>query len=392
MTEIRRIFNFGTVRLNYTENDVKNAVKYVHDRFGENYVNKKGIQPWQIACVSMMFTHAYEILKDPNYLAWAKNALYVDYGISDDQCWGANAILELNRNNVEANPEDFGGDKPLNNRYQDIFDKTLTTEKGEAEQPYNGFYCTEHKGIYWDKKYNSFNTCTMGQAICLAYNILNSGILEINNKQVGDFGKEWLERVLINSLIDEETGRVYDNCGYDLQPRTGGEKQFTYNNGTSIAALALAAKYAKYNPKKVHSYGNLADKCMNYVMNKMLRSGALCSPDAETFENFAADRHAFNGIFMHFIPYYLLSDDIPFTETRNIAIEWIKTQANLVWGNILKIQKFKNQDCIYDVSYNWEDPSDYGQGNFDCMTTVSGIECLLTGICASRVVRYYIEV
>lgn len=350
--------------LKYATDDVKSAVKYVHDRWRDNYKYKTGIEEWQISCVSMMFTHAYEIFKDNDYLEWAKDAAYIEYNLSDDQCWGATANLELWRYDK----------KRVGDMFRIIFDKTLTTEKGTAGEPYTGFYSPKYHGIYWNKDFNSFNTCTMGPAICLAYNIINAGISRIQDKYVAKYANCWLEDILIKTLINNVTGQVYDNCN----SRSINFGEYTYNYGTSIAALALAAKY---NTEKAKNYGILADKCMDYVMSRMVRNNeALFSPYAPIFGNTGGCSHAFNGIFMHFIPYYLFSENLPDSNTRDRAKAWIKGQANLVWEkNIRGIQAIKKQDYIYDVSYNWEDPTDYKEGHFDCMTTVSGIECLLTG-------------
>jgi len=85
-----------------SKKDVRNMVDYIHEHYRDDYTSfgNSKILDWQKAVVSMMFVHAYEVLGDAKYLDWANDALYVEYNLSDDQCWGANALVELNQHGI----------------------------------------------------------------------------------------------------------------------------------------------------------------------------------------------------------------------------------------------------------------------------------------------------
>jgi hypothetical protein len=94
----------------------------------------------------------------------------------------------------------------------------------------------------------------------------------------------------------------------------------------------------------------------------------LYSPSADFRNNNA---HAFNGIFMHFVPFYLFSD-CP-AHSKNQLKDFIGNCAVAVWK---QTEEKKNQGNQYAVSYSWGKPFNAAETN--CMTTVSAAECLLT--------------
>jgi isoleucyl-tRNA synthetase len=74
---------------------------------------------------------------------------------------------------------------------------------------------------------------------------------------------------------------------------------------------------------------------------------------------------------MHFVPFYLFSD-CPAT-SKNQLKDFIGQCATAVWK---QTREKKNQENQYAVSYSWGKPFNTAETN--CMTTVSGAECLLT--------------
>ena len=354
----------------YSKNDLRKVIRYIHQTYRSDYTSTHNQQTldWQKASVAMMYVHAYELLGDAQYLKWASDALYVEFNISDDQCWGANALLELSRHGVKAVPQPYTNDagktfKPAYS-YQDIFDLGLTTQNGTAPAPYTGFYDAPESGgaggICWSKAFTSYNTCTLGQAIVLAYLMPEQSV---NGKSPREFASLWMN--LQNELLlDAASGKVYDN--YQLPAKSKNSGNYSYNNGTVLAALGLA--WMKDSARHADAPA-LADKLVDYVLSVMTRDGALYSPDAD-FSN--RNAHAFNGIFMHFLPYYLFAD-LP---SRNKAKLKAYTQgcASIVWKQIMDNQKLHPGN--YGVSYSWTEA--YSEAQTNCMTSVSGAECLLT--------------
>lgn len=359
--------------VSYTKNDVAKVVDYIHETYKEDYtaLPSKQTLDWQKACVAMMYVHAYEVLGDRKYLDWAQEAVYVAFDFSDDLCWGANAILELNRHNVQVNSKSFSDydDGTVYNEiyaYQTIFDKALTTPTGTAPSPYFGFLdssSTGFGGIFWDKKSSAYHSCTMGQAIVLGYLIPE---ITINGKSPKDFASRWMDTQK-KYLIDEKDGKVFDSYRLTSQKKTFAD--FSYNYGTTLAALGLAWNKDKDRQPNV---GAIADAIVNHITTKMTNEyGVLYSPNAI---DLSKDSIAFNGVFMHFVPYYLFSD-IP-SANKSKMKEYINNCALAVWNQIDKNPNKKNNN--YSISYSWEKPHDKETTN--CMTTVSGVECLLTSI------------
>lgn len=357
----------------YTKNDVAKVVDYIHKTYKEDYtaLPSKQTLDWQKACVAMMFVHAYEVLGDEKYLKWAEEALYVAFDFSDDQCWGANAILELNKHHVKINPKSYAhyeDGKVYNEEYsyKNIFDQTLTTPAGTSPAPYFGFLDgskTGFGGIFWSKENTAYHSCTMGQATILAYLIPES---TINGKSPEDFASRWMS-IQTKYLIDEKTGRVYDS--YTLSSKKQNAGDFAYNYGTTLAALGLAWNK---DQERHQTVGSTADAVVNYIITAMTdQYGVLYNPNAV---DLSKDSIAFNGIFMHFVPYYLFSD-IP-SVNKNKLKDYISNCALAVWNQINTNPNKKNNN--YGISYSWGKPYDTNTTN--CMTTVSGVECLLTAI------------
>lgn len=357
----------------YTKKDIVKIVDYIHKTFKDDYTSlpSKQTLDWQKACVAMMYVHAYEVLGDKKYLKWAEEAVYVAFDFSDDQCWGANAILELNKHNIQVNPKSYAhyeDGKVYNEEYsyKNIFDKTLTTPLGTAPAPYFGFLDgsnTGFGGVFWNKENHAYHSCTMGQAIVLAYLIPEK---TINGKSPKDFASQWTS-IQTKYLIDETSGKVYDS--YRLSSKKQNSGDFAYNFGTTLAALGLAwNKDQERHP----TVGTTADAVVNYIITKMTDNyGVLYNPAAI---DLSKDSIAFNGIFMHFVPYYLFSD-IP-SVNKNAMKEYINNCSLVVWDQIKKnSNKEKNN---YSISYSWGKP--YDKKTTNCMTTVSGVECLLTAI------------
>lgn len=359
--------------ISYSKKDVAKVVDYIHKTYKEDYTSlpSKQTLDWQKACVAMMFVHAYEVLGDEKYLKWAEEAVYVAFDFSDDQCWGANAILELNKHNIQANPKSYThyeNGKVYNEEYsyKNIFDKTLTTPLGTAADPYFGFLDnskTGFGGIFWNKQNHAYHSCTMGQAIVLAYLIPEN---TINDKSTKDFASRWMS-IQTEYLIDAKTGKVYDS--YVLSSKKQNSGDFVYNYGTTLAALGLA--WNKDQERQL-TVGTTADAIVNYIITKMTdKYGVLYNPNAV---DLSKDSIAFNGIFMHFVPYYLFSD-IP-SANKNKMKEYINNCSLVVWDQIKKnSNKEKNN---YSISYSWGKP--HNKKTTNCMTTVSGVECLLTSI------------
>lgn len=356
--------------VHYNKNDLRKVIHYIHQAYRSDYTSTHNQQTldWQKASVAMMYIHAYELLGDAQYLKWASDALYVEFNISDDQCWGANALLELNRHGAKAVSQPYTNDvgktfKPAYS-YQDIFDFGLTTKNGTAPAPYTGFYDDPASGgaggVCWNKAFTSYNTCTLGQAIVLAY-LMPEHL--INGKSPKKFASLWMS--LQNELLlDAASGKVYDN--YQLPSKSKNSGNYSYNNGTVLAALGLA--WMKDSTRHADAPA-LADKLVDYVLSVMTSNGALYSPDAD-FGN--RNAHAFNGIFMHFIPYYLFSD-LP-SNNKSKLKTYTQNCASMVWKQIQNNQK--QHPGNYGVSYSWADA--YLESQTNCMTSVSGAECLLT--------------
>lgn len=350
--------------------EVKLMIDYIHDHYREDYTSfgNSKILDWQKANVSMMFIHAFEVLGDQKYLDWANDALYVEYNLSDDQCWGANALLELNQHGIKPKPRSYKAESgtvyTMNYSYQDIFDYGLTTSNKSAPAPYFGFYDDPAdngtRGIFWNRDLTSYNSCTLGQAIILAYRIPEK---EINKKSPDEFASTWLD-LQCKLLIDHSSGLIYDN--YQLGNKSQNRGNYSYNNGIVLGALGLAIQ----KDKEEHPDApKIAEKVVDYVINHMSENGVLYSPSADFRNNNA---HAFNGIFMHFVPFYLFANDEP--EARNQMKAFIAICASSVWKQINESDK--NQENKFAVSYSWGKPFNPEETN--CMTTVSGAECLLT--------------
>ena len=357
----------------YSKNDVARVVDYIHKTYREDYKSlpSKQTLDWQKSIVAMMFVHAYEVLGDKKYLDWAQDAVYVAFDFSDDQCWGANAIYELNRHNVQVKSKpfsDYDDGTIYNEKYsfQTIFDKALTTPLGTAPIPYFGFLdnsSTGFGGIFWDKKNAAYHSCTMGQAIVLAYLIPE---ITINGKSPKDFASRWMD-IQKKYLVDQKVGQVFDS--YRLSSQKQNAADYSYNYGTTLAALGLAWNKDK---DRHPDAGAIADAIVNYINTKMTNEyGVLYNPNAIVLSK---DSIAFNAIFMHFVPYYLFSE-IP-SSNKNIMKEYINNCALAVWNQIDKNPNKKNND--YSISYSWGRPHDKETTN--CMTTVSGVECLLTNM------------
>ena len=350
--------------------EITKVVDYVHENYREDYTALHGGKTldWQKAIVAMMFVHAYEVLGDEKYLDWANDALYVEYNISDDQCWGANAILELNRHGIKPSPKPYidgtGNSFQTKYSYEEIFEYGLTTEKGKAPAPFTGFYDNPEAGgkggIFWNREFATYNTCTMGQAIVLAYLMPEK---RINGNLTKEYASEWLN-LQCDLLLDPKSGLVYDN--YRLRSGDRNRGNYSYNNGTVLAALGLG--WAKDSVRHRNA-PEIAEKLVDYVVENMSKNGVLYSPSADFRNNNA---HAFNGIFMHFIPYYLFST-LPSSNKVKMK-KYIENCATSVWKQIENNRAHFPND--YSVSYLWNEEHQTATAN--CMTTVSGAECLLT--------------
>ncbi|MFA5330695.1 MAG: glycoside hydrolase family 76 protein [Prolixibacteraceae bacterium] len=354
----------------FKKSDIKKVIEYIHDHYREDYTSfgNSKILDWQKAVVSMMFVHAYEVLGEAKYLEWAKDALYVEYNLSDDQCWGANALLELNRHGVQiksGNYKDESGKAfQMNYAYQDIFNYGLTSSHKTAPSPYFGYYDDPKEngkgGIFWNRNFSSYNTCTLGQAIILAFRMPES---EINGKSPIEFANAWLH-LQRDLLIDRNSGLIYDN--YQLKSRQSNIGNYSYNNGIVLGAIGLASKKAR---SQFPDLEKTASTVVDFVVNQMAEKGVLYSPSAD-FRN--SNAHAFNGIFMHFVPYFIFSE-CP-DAAKNKLNDFITQCAIAVWNQIdAKPGETENK---FAVSYSWGKP--FNAAETDCMTTVSGAECLLT--------------
>lgn len=347
-----------------TKQDAKEAVDYVHERYLQDYTSfgNKKILDWQKSVVSMMFVHAYDVLGDAKYLKWAKEALFVDYNLSDDQCWGANAVLELNLHQVQLaakkHKDPAGKEIEVIDSYQDIFDHALTTSPQSAPPFFYGYYDDPKTqgggGIFWNRDHRSYNTCTLAQAATLAFRMPEK---EINGKSPREFASTWLH-LQCDLLIDKDTGLVFDN--YQLRNKRHYPGNYSYNNGTVLAALGLASKKAKERHPGIRE---VSGKVMNFVMTDMAEDGVLYSPSAD-FGN--SNAHAFNGVFMHFAPLFFFSDA---PEDARKQMETLVNQS----ASAVRKQMTSNRTAI---SYSWGKPFNETEAN--CMTTVSGVECLLT--------------
>lgn len=352
-----------------SKKDVQNMVDYIHNHYRDDYTSfgNSKILDWQKAVVSMMFIHAYEVLGDAKYLEWANDALYVEYNLSDDQCWGANALVELNQHGIKPAAKEYkdeaGKSYLMKYSYQDIFNYGMTTAPKAAPVPYFGYYDdpanSGQRGVFWNRQCNSYNTCTLGQAIILAFRMPEK---EINGKSPLEFASTWL-RLQNELLIDQQSGLIFDN--YQLGSKQSNKGNYAYNNGIVLGALGLALQKA---PAQHTFVPDVAAKVVNFVTTGMSENGVLYSPSADFRNNNA---HAFNGIFMHFAPFYLFSD-CP-ANSKNQLKDFIGHCATAVWT---QIDEKKNQENQYAVSYSWGKPFNASETN--CMTTVSGAECLLT--------------
>ncbi len=349
--------------------EVRKMVDYIHENYRDDYTSfgNTKILDWQKAVVSMMFVHAYEVLGDAKYLDWANDALYVEYNLSDDQCWGANAVLELNQHGIKTAPREYKNEEgksfTMNYSYQDIFNYGLTTAPKVAPDPYFGYYDAPgnggQRGVYWNRQCSSYNTCTLGQSIILAFRIPEK---EVNGKSPLEFASTWMN-LQNDLLIDQSTGLIFDN--YQLRSKQSNKGNYSYNNGIVLGALGLARQKAANQ----HPYiDKISSKVVDFVVNHMSENGALYSPSADFRNNNA---HAFNGIFMHFVPFYIFSD-CP-TDAKNQMKSFISGCASAIWK---QVEEKKNQENQYAVSFYWG--KSFNAAETNCMTTVSGAECLLT--------------
>lgn len=349
--------------------EVQKMVDYIHDHYRDDYTSfgNSKILDWQKAVVSMMFVHAYEVLGDAKYLDWANDALYVEYNLSDDQCWGANAVLELNQHGIKTAPREYKNEEgksfTMNYSYQDIFNYGLTTAPKVAPDPYFGYYDDPAKGgqrgVFWNRQCSSYNTCTLGQSIILAFLMPEK---EVNGKSPAEFASTWMN-LQNNLLINQSTGLIFDN--YQLKSKQSNKGNYSYNNGIVLGALGLARQKAAAQ----HPYlDQTSSKVVDFVVKSMNENGSLYSPSADFRNNNA---HAFNGIFMHFVPFYIFSD-CP-TDARSRMKSFISGCASAVWK---QVEQKKNQENLYAVSFSWGKAFNASETN--CMTTVSGAECLLT--------------
>lgn len=345
-------------------------VEYIHDHYRADYLSfgNAGILDWQKACVSMMYVHAFEVLGEKKYLDWANEALFVEYNLSDDMCWGANALLELSQHGVPPATRTYkdraGIRYTMKYSYADIFDHGLTTGPRTAPAPYFGYYddpaAGGQRGVFWNRQRNSYNTCTLGQAVILAFRMPES---VVNGKAPREFATTWM-KLQNDLLVDHNTGLVFDS--YQLRNMRSSRGNYSYNNGVVLGALGLAYQKAREKHEFVPA---TAAKVVDFVVNHMTENGVLCSPSAD-FRN--GNAHAFNGIFMHFAPLYLFSN-CP-ADSRNQLKQFVSQCATAVWSQIN--QENKSPENKYAVSYSWGKP--YNAAETRCMTTVSGAECLLT--------------
>jgi hypothetical protein len=347
-----------------TKEDAKEAVDQLHERYLQDYTSSgnKKILDWQKSVVSMMFVHAHEVLGEPKYLEWAREALYVEYNLSDDQCWGANAVLELNLHQIQMtakkHKDPTGKEIEVTDSYQDIFDHALTTSPQSAPPFFYGYYddpkAHGRGGIFWNRDHNSYNTCTLAQASILAFRMPDK---EINGKHPREIASTWLD-LQCDLLIEKDTGFVFDNYKLGSEKRYRG--RYSYNNGTVLAALGLASKKAKERHPGINE---VSGKVMNFVMTDMAADGVLYSPSAD-FGN--SNAHAFNGVFMHFAPLFFFSD-VP---------EDAKKQMEILVDRSASAIRRQMSTNRAPISYSWSKP--FNQEEANCMTTVSGLECLLT--------------
>lgn len=353
-----------------SKKEVSQMIDFIHEQYLDDYTSfgNTKIVDWQKANVSMMFTHAFEVLKDPKYLDWANEALYVEYNLSDDQCWGANAILELNHHGIHPKPRTYkdeaGTVYTMDYSYQDIFNYGLTSSAKSAPAPYFGFYDDPKDngsgGIFWNRHFSSYNTCTLGQAIILAFRMPEK---EINYKSPQEFASTWL-RLQNDLLIDKSSGLIFDN--YQLRNKQSNKGNYSYNNGIVLGAIGLA--YHK-TPAQKTVLPETEKRIVDFVINHLSENGVLYSPSAD-FNNHNA--HAFNGIFMHFVPYYLFSNGNK--NSKKQMTNFVENCASAIWKQVH--QKDRKQESRYSVSYSWGKP--YQENETNCMTTVSAAECLLT--------------
>jgi hypothetical protein len=155
----------------------------------------------------------------------------------------------------------------------------------------------------------------------------------------------------------------FDN--YQLRSKQSNKGNYSYNNGIVLGALGLARQKAANQ----HPYiDKISSKVVDFVVNHMSENGALYSPSADFRNNNA---HAFNGIFMHFVPFYIFSD-CP-TDAKNQMKSFISGCASAIWK---QVEEKKNQENQYAVSFSWG--KSFNASETNCMTTVSGAECLLT--------------
>ncbi len=349
----------------FNKSDVKKVVEYIHDHYREDYKSfgNTKILDWQKAVVSMMFVHAFEVLGERKYLGWAK-----EYNLSDDQCWSANALLELNLHGVQQLSGEYKAESgkvyDMKYSYQDIFDYGLTTSHKTSTEPYFGYYDDPadngQGGIFWNRNFSSYNTCTLGQAIVLAYRMPEN---EINSKSPEAFANTWLH-LQNNLLIDQNSGLIYDN--YQLKSRQSNKGNYSYNNGIVLGAIGMASKKT---PSQFPDLDKTASKVVDFVVNHMAENGVLYSPSADFRNNNA---HAFNGIFMHFVPYFIFSE-CPNAAKSKLS-DFIHQCAKAVWNQIG--EKSADPENDFRISYSWGKPFNAAETN--CMTTVSGAECLLT--------------
>lgn len=281
-----------------TQTDLRNMVEYIHAHYLYDYTHYQNSVDWEVASVTMMYVHAYEVLGDKKYLNYANEALWVCYNISDDQCWGANAALELCKHGITPNPETWHS-IPVETNYTDIFNKTLCVRPGKSSYPFSGFASPEG-GIYWGWAYNTYNSCTFGQAIILAYRMYGKD----QNSVAKTKAYNWLRNFQVNKLLNTNTGEVIDT--YHIN---GGQQDrgfYTYNFGTVLGAFGLSSKY---DPPYSGEWAQYTCKIAQFTENNLTGNiGVLYNNQQNNNDYFGNPNvRAFNGIFMHFIPYYCFS-------------------------------------------------------------------------------------
>lgn len=313
----------------------KVAAKQTFDAWYREYdlENRKGF--WDQAEMMEVVLDAYEVTKDPIYIARFKK-LYKNFiaihkedwmynNFNDDIVWATLFCLRAYK---------FTGDKIYLQKGKDQFDKMYARA---ATKSYGG-------GLIWNELKTSKNACINGPAmIACCYLAQSTGDISYYNKAIELY--KWSKIY----LLDSKTGKVNDAIDMDKDQQT--IKTFpwssTYNQGTYMGAAVMLYKYTK-DP----NYLNDAEKIASYTKDTMYKGQVINN------EENGEDLPGFKGIFARYARSYIsVTNDELFRD-------WMLLNAKVAYEN-------RNSLGLIHTKWATKTPEGLPKSAFGCSTAVS---------------------